>query len=215
MLQITVIIIVVIINIIIIVLPINIMLFILTAKLYNTYPTECNTIWYVILFSSECLWFELESYEMNIVNAFRVGGTMLYRYLLYLNTLLHCTPTAGRCGSDRRHWCWTGGNTALRGRLSWWRWWVGDGRTLGDRRVGGGRFMYLDDVGSGCWRGRARSGLRLLGLVRHRDAFRRSWWRRAWRSWMPPTVSVTLVVNSREYEHVEHQKKTADSNCDP
>jgi len=161
-----------------------------------------------------CSWFELESYEMNIVNAFRVGGTMLYWYLLYLNTFLHCTPTAGRCGSGRRHWCRTRGNAALRGRLSWARWRVGDGRTLGDRRVGGGRFMYLDDVGSGCRRRRARSGLRLLGLVWHRDAFRRSWWRGAWRSWMPPTVSVTLVVDSREYEHVEHQKKTAYSNCD-
>jgi hypothetical protein len=30
-----------------------------------------------------------------------------------------------------------------------------------------------------------------------------------------PTVPVTLVVDSRENEHVEHQKKTADSNRDP
>lgn len=196
-------------------------MFILTAKLYKTAHTqevrspEHVIIWYVTIFSCECSWFELESYEMNIVNAFRVGGTMLYWYLLYLNTLLNCTPTAGRCGSDRRHWCRTRGNAAWRGRLSWGRGRVGDGRTFGDRRVGGGRFMYLDDVGSRRWRRRARSGLRLLGLVRHRYAFRRSWWGGTWRSWMPPTVPVTLVVDSREYEHVEHQKKAADSNCDP
>ena len=219
--MILIIIIIIVVVVVVVVLPINIMLFILTAELYKTThtqqirPPENNIIWYVILFSCECSWFELESYEMNIVNAFRVGGTMLYWYLLYLNTLLHCTTTAGRCGSDRRHWCRTRGNAALRGRLSWGRGRVGNGRTLGDRRVGRGRFMYLDDVGSGCWRGCARSGLGLLGLVRHRDTFRRSWWRGAWRTWMPPTVPVTLVVDSREYEHVEHQKKTADSNCDP
>jgi hypothetical protein len=30
-----------------------------------------------------------------------------------------------------------------------------------------------------------------------------------------PTVPVALVVDSSEYKHVEHQKKTADSNRDP